>query len=96
MDRYHVQRIGDLLPKVLKANNMDKRLNETRLLAAWEEVLGTGIANYTESKYIKNKVLCVKLKSAILRNELLLSREQIIRSLNEKAGGEVIVDLRIY
>jgi predicted nucleic acid-binding Zn ribbon protein len=96
MDKHKTQRVGDLLPEVLKANKLDQKLNETRLLSAWEEVLGEGIANYTESKYIKNKVLYVKLKSAVLRNELLLSREQIIRSLNDMIGADVIVDIRLY
>ncbi len=96
MEKHRTQRIGDLLPQVLKANNLDRKLNETRLLSAWEEVLGEGIVNYTESKYIKNKVLYVKLKSAVLRNELLLAREQLVRSLNDKVGGDVISDIRLF
>ncbi len=96
MRRRNTQSLGEVLQEVLVRNHLDKRLNETRLLEAWNEVLGEAMARYTTEKFIRNRVLNVKLTSAVLRNELMLGRELLIRKLNEKVGAEVITDIRFY
>ena len=93
MRRRKTELLGDVIAQVLKSQHLAPRLNETRLLDAWEKVLGKSVVAYTKSKYIKNKVLHVKITSAVLRNELLMSRELLIASLNREAGAEVINDI---
>ena len=93
MRKRKTEAVGDIITRVLAGQNLMPRLNETRLLDAWEKVLGTSAANYTKSKYIKNKTLHVKISSAVLRNELLMSRELLIKSLNREAKSEVIDDI---
>jgi predicted nucleic acid-binding Zn ribbon protein len=94
MRRRETQTIGDVLREVLHNQHLDGKLNETRLLNAWPEVLGPAITKYTGEAYIKNKVLYVKIASSVLRNELMMSREKLINSLNERVGAKVITDIR--
>jgi hypothetical protein len=35
-------------------------------------------------------VLYVKINSPVVKNELIMMREEIRRKMNEKAGGEII------
>lgn len=93
MRRQNTQSLSDVLNEVLNKQHLSPKLNETRLIAAWEKVLGQTVAGYTKEKYIKNKVLYVKISSAVLRNELLMSREQLIAALNKEVGTEVITDI---
>ena len=93
MRRRKTELLGDVITHVLKSQNLAPRLNETRLLDAWEKVLGKPVAEYTTNKWIKNKVLHVKISSAVLRSELLMSRKLLIGSLNREAGAEVIKDI---
>lgn len=86
--------LGEAIAEVIKLQRLDKKLYETRLLDSWQEVLGPAIAKYTENKYIKNKVLYVKLSSSVLRNELMMSRTQLLDALNKKVGAEVISDIK--
>jgi hypothetical protein len=53
------------------------------------------IRQYTRNVYVKNHVLYVSLTSSVLRSELLLCREKLIKSLNEYAGAEAIRDIVI-
>ena len=43
--------------------------------------------------YIKNQTLYVQLSSSVLRQELMMGRELLVRSLNEKVGSQVIVNI---
>lgn len=45
--------------------------------------------------YVKDKVLYVSLTSSVLRSELVLCRERLVKSLNDYAGSEVIQDIVI-
>lgn len=94
MRRQQTQMLGDVIKEFLKLQHLDGRLNETRLLEVWPEVLGSAICKYTGERYIKNKVLYVKITSSVLRNELMMSRQQLCDSLNSRVGAEVITDIR--
>lgn len=94
MRRKQTQIIGDVLCEFFKQNRvLDVRLNESRLIEAWEEVLGSAVGKYTKYKYVRNKVLYVSLTSAVLRSELSMTRERLVKSLNERVGMEVITDI---
>ncbi len=43
--------------------------------------------------YIKDHVLFIHLNSSVVRNELLMLREELRKKLNEKAGAEVIREI---
>ncbi|MDR1678423.1 MAG: DUF721 domain-containing protein [Prevotellaceae bacterium] len=94
MRRSQTLPIGELLRDVLKAQRLDTKLNETRLLAVLPEVLGSGLSKYIEDKSIKNRVLYLKIISPALRNELLSFRQKLIDNLNQKVGETVITDIR--
>ena len=85
--------LGDAIKEFLQAYRLEDKLNETRLIAAWEKVLGKLVANHTTSLYIRNKILFVKLDSAALRNELTYAKEKIVKALNKEVNAEVIEDV---
>jgi hypothetical protein len=91
MRRKNAQTIGEVLNDFFKENTeLRKRILEIRIKRAWGEVLGPMIQQYTRNIYIKNNTLYVSLTSSVLRNELTLSRDKVIKSLNDYAGSPVI------
>lgn len=93
MRRRETQSLGEVLRQVLKAQQLEPKLNENRVLDAWDRVLGPSIVKYTNGKYIKNRVLYVSLTSSVLKQELSYSRQQLVDSLNKEVGEEVIKDI---
>lgn len=93
MKRKDAQALGDILKDLLKEQKLDKKLNEVRLMEAWETVVGKNIAAYTNQKYIKNSILFVHLSSSVLRSELMMSRQILVNSLNKAVGESVITDI---
>jgi len=86
--------LKDALAAFLKDNNLESKLQETRVINAWEEVVGKLIARHTDQMQIKDRVLYVKVDSAALREELSYQRSKLVKNLNKAAGVEAIDDIR--
>lgn len=90
MKRTNTKMIGEVLREYIDSMSMGRKLKESRLDKYWEEILGKNAASHTKKLYIRKGVLYVYLNSSVLRNELLMMRETIIRRINEKAGEELV------
>lgn len=93
MKRNDPEALGNVLNRFLREEGLETPLNEFRLIEAWEKVLGPGVANYTENLFIRNQVLYVHLTSAVLREELMMGRELLVKNLNQYVGATVISNI---
>lgn len=96
MIRKNTQTIGEILRDFFEDNTgLYEKILEIRIQRAWGEVLGPMVLQYTRNIYVKDRVLYVSLTSAVLRNELTLCRDRLVKSLNQYAGSVVIRDIII-
>lgn len=93
MKRREAESIGQLIHKYLRQESLEGPLNERRLLDSWPELMGAHIASYTKQLYVRNQTLYVHLSSAVLRQELLMAKDLIIRKLNQNVGAMVITNI---
>lgn len=93
MERRKEESIEKVLLRFLRQSQLETPLNEHRLIAAWGEVAGVAAERLTESMRVYNQTLYVKLRSAMLRNELSMKRSDLVKKLNAKVGVNVIVDI---
>ena len=94
MERRQTQTVSNLLDEFFSDNLQAKeKLMESRVLNNWEKVLGHGVALVTRKLRFSRGKLYVELSSAIVRNELLLSKQRIIARLNAEAKGDIVKDL---
>lgn len=95
MKRVKAQSIGEILREFFAQNpEIGRRLDEVRLVHAWREVLGPGVAQATREAYVRGARLHVVLDSAVLRSELMMWRDRLVRTLNERVGTDVIREIR--
>ena len=95
MKRVNAQSIGDILREFFAQNpEIGRRLDEVRLVHAWREMLGPGVAQATHEVYVRGATLHVVLDSAVLRSELMMWRDRLVRTLNERVGTDVIREIR--
>ena len=92
MRRTNTVSIAQIVSELFGEYKIDAKINETRIIAAWPEVLGP-LSHPTDELYIKNKVLFAKLSSSVIRNELYMMRSTLVQRLNEKVGKKVITDI---
>jgi predicted nucleic acid-binding Zn ribbon protein len=94
MNRTYSQPIAKVLEAFFEENpHMADKLAETRLMNYWNNELSPAISRYTNRLSVRNRVLYVGLTSAVLKNELMMLREQMIINLNREAGRQVIDDI---
>lgn len=93
MRRKNTESIRDVINQFLKQNRLDKPLFEKKIVDAWSIVLGKSISDYTSEIYVKNKKLYVTITSSVLRHDLFLSKENIVKSLNKEVGMDVIEEV---
>jgi predicted nucleic acid-binding Zn ribbon protein len=85
--------LGEAIKDYVKEMNLEGKLNETGLINSWEEVVGKAISSRTSKIYIKESVLYIHLSSSVVRNELMMLRQELMEKLNQKAGTTVIKDI---
>ena len=90
MQRSNTQSMGEAIRAFLKESKLEKPLKERQLVSSWESLLGRSVARATREIYIKDGKLYVALTSSVIRNELYMLQDEIIRRLNEAAGEELL------
>jgi predicted nucleic acid-binding Zn ribbon protein len=90
MRKSNTQSISSVLKSYVQENHLERKLNELDLIKSWESVMGKTVARYTGNLYIQNSTLFVETTSPIVRNELLMMKEEIRVRLNEVVGEELI------
>lgn len=90
MRKSKTESLSDVLKAYTRENHLDRKLHELDLVKSWETVMGKVVARYTSNVYILNGTLFVETTSPIVRNELLMMREEIRMRLNEVAGEELV------
>lgn len=87
--------IEGLLRAVMRNNGLETPWLQRRLVAAWDEIAGQIVAQYTESKVIRNQTLWVKITNPAVRADLQMRRSQLVAKLNEAVGASIITEIRI-
>ena len=93
MKRIEPESIGDVLRQTLQAEGLTERLYETKAVALWPQIVGQEIASQTARPYVNKGVMTVHVRSAVLRQELNMSRSQLLDIINETLGRETITQL---
>lgn len=87
------QPLKEVINDWLSNHPMANKVQVTRIVHLWGQILGPSVKNRTTNIYFKSGVLNVKLSSSVLRNELSFAKKGIIESLNKELGEELVIDL---
>jgi len=63
------------------------------LILAWPEMMGKAVANRTKDIFIRDRKLFIRMESAVIKNELMMMRSNIIEKMNERAGTSIIDEI---
>ena len=85
--------IGDIIKKLMKNPKLAGKLDELDALQAWEEIIGKQICKYVADQKIYKGTLYVKLKSAVVRNELSYKKSEFISQINNRLGKKLLTNI---
>lgn len=75
-------------------NGIVLAIRNCQLVALWNEIVDERVSKNTEAVKITNQTLYVSTSSPVWAQELSFLKKAIIGRFNEKAGREVILDIR--
>ena len=85
--------IGDIIRKLMKNPKLAGKLDELDALQAWDEIIGNQICKYVADQKIYKGTLYVKLKSAVVRNELSYKKSELISQINNRLGKKLLTNI---
>lgn len=94
MQKKNAQPLSEALSDFFSENSaLRVKMAQQRVIRGWSELFGEGIARYTDNLYFNRGILYVHLTSAVLRAELLMNKEELIKKLNDHAEMPVVHDI---
>lgn len=87
--------LKEALNEMLKVYRLDTKLSETKVVNAWEKVMGSVIQKYTKEVRVRDGVLYITLTSAAVKQELSYRRTEIAQQLNAECGVDIIREVVI-
>ena len=90
MGRTNDRSLKDAIEQMLQVYKLRRKFDETSLILAWPEMMGKAVANRTKDIFIRDRKLFIRMESAVIKNELMMMRSNIIEKMNERAGTSII------
>ncbi len=78
----NLQRIGDILPKVLKKKRLHIHLEDRHISDAWKKAVGSIISAKTRAYKLKGDTLFVKVSTSTWMQQLQFMKEEIKEKVN--------------
>jgi len=89
----YFQRIGDILPKVLKKRKIPVRTRDHRLSDAWNKAVGPIISGNTRANNVKGDTLFVKVSTSTWMQQLQFMKQDIIDKVNAVLEDQTIKNI---
>lgn len=93
MRNTNAQSLNSVINELIDAYRLRGKLSEVRIRDAWEQMMGSAIANRTNSIYLKDKILTVQLNSSVLREELAYKKNDIRDALNKLLEEDAVIEI---
>lgn len=85
--------LKELFELMIKQNKMKPKLYEAKLRDAWPTMMGKLIDRYTMEISLKKNTLFLRITSAPLKNEFMMSKDRFIELINKELGEEFVKDI---
>lgn len=86
--------LSEAIRYFIRENGMEERVLESMAIDGWHDQMGDFMKNYTDTVYVKNRVLFVKINKPALKNELSFGKSKILSHINKFIGEEYILEVK--
>ena len=90
MSDHNTKSLGDAIKAFIATMKWEEKLSEASIGNDWEAIMGKQIAALTTGIQLKGGVLTISLKSAALRYEFQMRKQQLIDRVNGYYGSNIV------
>nr|WP_255723216.1 DUF721 domain-containing protein [Butyricimonas sp. DFI.6.44] len=80
----------------LEEMGLSRQFKEREVCQVWPEVVGGMIASRTKSIRITDGKIFVSFTSSVVKNEILMVKEGLIKALNDRIGSDIVKDIIVF
>ena len=91
--RGEIKKISKVLDDVISQKHFKVGIDNLRVQEAWVKTMGENIQKYTYGVKFNRGILYIKLKSSVLKEELIFEKNKVIKLINQELGKEYVKDL---
>ena len=91
--RGEIKNISKVLDDFVSQKHFKVGIDNLRVQEAWVKTMGENIQKYTYNVKFKNGKLYIKLKSSVLKEELIFEKNKVIKLINQELGKEYVKEL---
>jgi len=91
--RGEIKNISKVLKDVISQKHFRVGIDNLRVQEAWVKAMGENIQKYVYTVKYKKGILYIKLKSSVLKEELIFEKNKVIKLINEELGKEYVKEL---
>ncbi len=85
--------MDELVNLYLEQMGLSRQFKEREV---WPDVVGGMIASRTKSLRISEGKVFVSFTSSVVKNEILMVKEGLIKALNDRVGDNVVKDIVVF
>ena len=91
--RGEIKNISKVLEDVISQKHFKVGIDNIKVQEAWVKTMGENIQKYTYNVEFKNGKMYIKLKSSVLKEELIFEKNKVINLINQELGKEYVKEL---
>ena len=88
--------MDELVEMYLEEMGLSRQFKEREVCQVWPDVVGGMIASRTKSIRITDGKIFVSFTSSVVKNEILMVKEGLIKALNDRIGSDVVKDNIVF
>jgi hypothetical protein len=85
--------IKEAIEQMMQVYKIKRKFDETGIIAHWPNIVGKALASRTKEIFVLDKKLFLRIESSVIRNELMVIRDQIIKRINNEANTVLIEEV---
>ena len=88
------QSLRSILEKTLKSLEIDVPVKTYSILGAWNEIVGESVANHSQPRSIRNRILFIDVTHSTWMQQLQFLKPTLLEKVNTFLGEPLIQDIR--
>lgn len=88
--------MDELVNLYLEKMGLSQQFKEREICQVWPDVVGGMIASRTKSIRVSEGKIFVSFTSSVVKNEILMVKEGLIKALNDRVGGQIVKDIVVF
>ena len=93
MSNHNAKSLGEAIREFIAAMKWSEKINETSIIADWQQIVGRDVQMHTTSMKLKDGQLTIWIDSSVLRYELHMRKQQLIKRINDFYGTSMVRDI---